>query len=560
MKLRVIFCFLFLLISDYVLAADVPTNVTLSATETTVTVDWTGDSDADNYFVYWGTSSGNLDNRVTVDDSVTEYTITELEPATTYYVAVSSNDNSVESDQSDVKSITTTEDTGIPSTPTGFSITSIDDIGENSVNLKWNQNSESDFDHYNVYYNTTSGSYDVFVEATDDDATLFTVSSLTDSSRYYFSISAVDTSDNESDKSDELIVDTLVDNLPPNKPAGFSGELSGAHSVTVTISNGNSQMADFDGNIIYYGTVAGDLENHIDIGNSFSYVIDDLPIGATGYFAASSYDFSGNEGATTDEISVTVEETSRFLNQPEDFDEGCFIGASDGNFHIPYQLLFLLASALILVMQRIIVPVKIQVIFLICAVCIFSSDVSIAEETPEMPGNNIIGLAVGYYIPAESDFEDYYGDDTFPVFGFYERFFSKHFSIELESGYMKEKGNLLTESGDKTSIRTKITFVPVSSSIKFNMKILPYVVGYIGAGPDYWYCKEKTDEGVEHPEIKEWVGGFHGKVGVRLYNTDEKFKGTGAVIESSYSQIDRFGDNKTDIGGWTFKFGLFYHF
>lgn len=92
------------------------------------------------------------------------------------------------------------------------------------------------------------------------------------------------------------------------------------------------------------------------------------------------------------------------------------------------------------------------------------------------------------------------------------------------------------------------------------MKISPYVVGYIAAGPDYWYCKEETDAESEHPKIEEWVGGFHGKVGVRLYNTDEGFKGTGALIESSYSQLDRFGDNKIDIGGWAFKFGIFYHF
>jgi len=61
-------------------------------------------------------------------------------------------------------------------------------------------------------------------------------------------------------------------------------------------------------------------------------------------------------------------------------------------------------------------------------------------------------------------------------------------------------------------------------------------------------------------EIEEWVGGFHGKAGLKLYNTDADYKGTGVVLEGSYSQIDRFGDNDTDIGGWTFKFGFFYQF
>ncbi|MCD6585056.1 MAG: fibronectin type III domain-containing protein [Desulfobacteraceae bacterium] len=548
------------MISQSASASDVPTNVTLSATETTIAVDWSGDTDADNYFVYWGTSSDNLDQRVTVDDSDTEYTIIGLESATTYYVAVSSYDNSVESDQSDVESIATLEDAGIPETPAGFWITGVGDIMENSVALKWNQNTETDLDHYNIYYSTLSGVYDNVVEASDSAYISFTVWNLSDSTRYYFSISAVDTFDNESEKADELIVDTHIDTLPPSVPDGITGVLSGIDSVTVTVIDGNSQMADFAGNIIYYGTVSSELNNSLDIGGSFSYIINDLPIGSNGYFAASSYDFSGNESAVTDKITVTVEETSSFLNQPEDFDGGCFISASAENSSFPYPLLLILAVTVFVFLKRIIVPSKIYVTLLICTLCVFSSDNSMATESPEMPCNNIIGVSVGYHIPAESDFEDYYGDNIFPVYGFYERFFSEYVSLEIESGFMKENGKLLTESGESTLIRSKITLVPVSSSIKFNMKISPYVVGYIAAGPDYWYCKEETDAESEHPEIEEWVGGFHGKVGVRLYNTDEKFKGTGALIESSYSQLDRFGDNKIDIGGWAFKFGIFYHF
>jgi hypothetical protein len=561
MKLRFFyFILIMLMIAQSVMAAGVPTNLSLSATKTTITVEWSGDSDADNYFVYWGTSSGSLTNRTSVDDSLREYTITGLDSATTYYVAVSSYDNGDESDQSDIESISTLEDTGIPSTPTGFFTTGETGIRENAVTLKWDKNSESDLDHYNIYYSLTSGSDDNVVESYDANASGFSVSGLMSSVRYYFSITAVDTSDNESEKSDELIVDTLIDTLPPNAPKEISGLLSGTHSVTITIINGNSQMADFAGNIIYYGIDAGKLDSSLDIGNSFSYIIDDLPIGATGYFAASSYDFSGNESAATDEINVTVEETTRFLNQPDDFDGGCFIGSSAGESHIPFHILFLLIPWLFVFLKRNMMPLKVHMIFLTAAFCIFSSGDSFANDPPEMPGNNLAGVSVGYSIASESDFADYYGDNTFPVYGFYERFFSEHFSLGFESGFMKEKGYLLTESGDETKIRSKITLVPVSSSIKFNMKILPFVVGYIGAGPDYWYCQEETDEKDIHPEVEEWVGGYHASAGIRLYNTDKSFKGTGALLESTYSRIDRFGDNNTDIGGWAFKFGIFYHF
>jgi hypothetical protein len=301
----------------------------------------------------------------------------------------------------------------------------------------------------------------------------------------------------------------------------------------------------------------------VDLGNSFSYVLSDLPMGSTWYFAASAYDFSGNESAATAEISVTIEETLRFLNQPADFDGGCFIDTSAKDAGLPVQFLILMIGALILLLNRNGFLKYFRIAFLSSLFVMSSIGISNAqmpEMTPEMPGNNIFGVSAGYFVPLESDFKDYYNKDMIPVYGFYERFISQYVSINLESGFLKEKGHLLTTSGDKTNINSKITLVPVSASLNFNMKILPYVVGYIGVGPDYWYCQEKTDNEVDHPEIKEWVGGYHGKIGVRLYNTDEKFMGTGALLESSYSQIDRFGGNNTDIGGWAFKFGLFYHF
>jgi len=509
--------FLVFMISAVAVAADVPSNVTLSATETTIKVDWNGDTTADGYYVYWGTSSGTLDQRITVDDATSERTITGLDTGTTYYIAVSSYENSSESDQSTVESIATLQDTGIPAMPTGLFVTGQNGIGQNFVSLRWDQNTESDLDHYTIYYGTTSGVYNLNVEATDADAASFTITGLTNSVRYYFSITAADTSGNESEKADALVVDTLVDTFSPYKPAGISGALSSSDSISVTIQDGNSQMADFSGTLLYYGNTAGNLSESVDLGKNSSFELDNLPVDSVWYFSAAAYDFSGNKSAATEEISVTIEATNRFLNQPEDFDGGCFIN---------------------------------------------TAAVSHAEttEAPEMPGNNIIGVSVGDYIPQASEFEDYYGDDTFPVYGFYERFLSKYFSVDVESGFLKEKGWLLTASGAETRVQTKLTLVPVSASLNVNLKLMPYVVGYVGVGPDYWYCQEETDDEIQHPEIEEWVGGVHGKIGFRLYNTDEKFKGTGALIESSYSRIDRFGDNETDIGGWAFKFGLFYHF
>ncbi len=563
MKIRLSCIFFILLFSSNAFAlADVPSNVTLSATEETIKVDWVGDTDADSYFVYWGISRDNLDNRATVDDSVTEYTITNLEQGTTYYIAVSSNDNFQESDLSEIQSIATTKDTGRPATPAGFFILGLNAIAESTVALKWNQNTESDLDHYNIYYGRTSGAYANVLEAGGADTTSYTVTALQNSTRYYFSITAVDTAGNESEKADELIVDTREDNRPPNKPAGISGALSDTDAITVDIVNGNSQMADFSGTILYYGNAADNLNQRVDIEDRFSHTVSDLPVDSVWFFSATAYDFSGNESNPTQVISVTVEDTYRFLNQPEDFDGGCFIATAGQSHGSGIYFPFLMMGALLVFFKRNVFLKFLRFAVVTFVLVLFSSGHSSAEvpAMPEMPGNNIVGVAGGYYLPLEDDFDDFYGENTFPVYGFYERFFSKFVSVDLEAGFLKEKGHLLTQTGEQTEIRTMLTLAPVSASLKFNMKILPYVVGYIGVGPDYWYCQEETDDMDRHPEIEEWVGGFHGKIGARFYNTDEDFTGTGVLIESSYSQIDRFGDNKTDIGGWAFKFGLFYHF
>jgi hypothetical protein len=199
-------------------------------------------------------------------------------------------------------------------------------------------------------------------------------------------------------------------------------------------------------------------------------------------------------------------------------------------------------------------------LLIIAAVVFFTVDTAVADEVPGATGNHLIGVAAGYYFPAESDFKDYYGENLFPVYGFYECFFSRHFSIEVESGFLKKKGYLLTESGETTQFPSEIILVPVSSSLNFNFRVWPYIIGYIGAGGDYWYCKEQNANKPEQWKTEEWVGGFHGKAGVRLYNTDERYSGIGAIIEGSYSQIDRFGGNETDIGGWSLKLGFFKHF
>jgi len=542
--------------------ADVPEDVSLSSDEETITVTWDGDSDMDSYNIYWGTSSNSLTQSASVEDPTEEYTITGLNAGTQYFVSVSAVNNDVESDRTAVQSITTESETEAPVTPTGFGITALSDIMETSAAFKWDENSESDLDGYIIYYGAASGSYERQI-AVDAGSTQKTVSGLSSGSRYFFTVAAADSSGNESGKADEVIVDTLPDERAPFKPAGISGKLAGSGEINIAIDSANEAMADFAGHNIYYGTTPGQYDYSVDIGNKGARVFSELPEETkTWYFTASAYDKAANESAKTGEVSVTVEDITLYLGDSDDTDSGCFIQSAGQNvektdgWNIPPCILIVGAILSLAVLIRRMPSVFFSVVLIIL---VFSFGRSTAGEWRAY-GDNTIGVTGGYYVAVESDYRDFYGEDSYPVMAFYDRFITEHFSIEIESGYFQDSGDLLTESGKETEIESEIEMVPSAISLKFHFPIVDYVTGYIGVGGDYWYVNEEPDDSSVHDDRDEWVGGYHGKIGFKFYNRDEMFKGTGALLETGFSSVDKFGDNDLDIGGWITKFGLFYQF
>ncbi len=313
----------------------VPTNVKLRADLNPISVTWSGNlTHDDGYHVYWGIASGNLNQSVKITDKHTRtYTINGLNSGTTYYVAVSSYNNGVESAKSTVASITTAADTTPPAVPTGFWIVPGTNITETTVGLVWNVNTETDLDHYTIYYGTASGSNDMTLTVAATDGASAVITGLTPAIRYYFVISATDTNGNESGKSStlapELIIDTLPDTLPPNAPDGLTAVLSGANEVTVTVTPGNTGMVDYAGIRVYYSTTSGNLDQSVDLGADTLTAFTGLQDGSTWYYAATIYDLNNNESGQCSEVSIVVEKTVSFLNS-SNFKGGCFISALSG--------------------------------------------------------------------------------------------------------------------------------------------------------------------------------------------------------------------------------------
>jgi hypothetical protein len=90
-------------------------------------------------------------------------------------------------------------DTTPPSAPTGLQITGVVAGG---INLAWNANGESDLVGYKVYYGTATGAYGAPISL--GKVTACTLSGLTPGRTYHISITAYDTSNNESGYSNEV--------------------------------------------------------------------------------------------------------------------------------------------------------------------------------------------------------------------------------------------------------------------------------------------------------------------------------------------------------------------
>ncbi len=150
--------------------------------------DWYGISDTSNYYT---NSSGEIINPIHNGDRFIQYKafFHSSTPAVTPVL------NSVSISY-------TTLDTIPPSVPINLSA----QAGHSSVILTWEANSEVDLSNYKIYRTTQSGSYESpWIKEVSGNLTGFTDSSVVSGGTYYYKISAVDSSYNESELSDEII-------------------------------------------------------------------------------------------------------------------------------------------------------------------------------------------------------------------------------------------------------------------------------------------------------------------------------------------------------------------
>lgn len=192
------------------------------------------------------------------------------------------------------------------------------------VTISWNKNMAYNISGYKVYYGTSSGNYTSSVSAGDVSTLDLASSTLTTNQRYYFAVTALaDGNLHESLKSVE--VTGAIDTLPPTAPANLKAEI-GDRRLYLKWDPATDNESGVKGYKVYYGTASGSYSSPIDVGNVTNYELAGLSNGTIYYVAVSAYDYAGNEGDKSSEVSEAPQEIRGILGLKGT--GGCFIATA----------------------------------------------------------------------------------------------------------------------------------------------------------------------------------------------------------------------------------------
>jgi fibronectin type 3 domain-containing protein len=188
-------------------------------------------------------------------------------------------------------------DTEPPDVPTGLAA-SVSDL---NIDLSWLPNGESDLQGYRVYRSTVSGAGYQLLTADPIAQTIYT-DSVGDAGTYYYVITAVDQSANESAYSDEVSA-TLVDD-PPAAPTGLNAT---AGDAQVELTWAPSDESDLAGYWIYRSEVGAGTFARIsaDLLAAAEYM-DTTAVNGTDYaYYVTAVDFGGHESDPSGTVFAT---------------------------------------------------------------------------------------------------------------------------------------------------------------------------------------------------------------------------------------------------------------
>lgn len=284
------------------IAPSVPTNLDSSnVTSNSATITWTGSSDnvrVAGYRIY-------RNNNYLTSTPSTSYTDSNINSATTYTYNVAAFDTSGNQSQlSSTKSVTTlqgttqatttvsTLDTTKPTAPTNLVSSA---VTASSLNLSWNASTDNvGVTGYKVYRNgTLIGS---------PTGTSLSVTGLSASTQYSFTVTAHDSAGNISLTSSTLFVTTssTADTQAPSTPSSLTATAVSANQINLSWGASSDNVG-----VVNYKVYSG--SNVIATLNSLSYSQTGLTSATSYSYRVSAVDASGNESSLSSYVYATTQ-------------------------------------------------------------------------------------------------------------------------------------------------------------------------------------------------------------------------------------------------------------
>jgi RHS repeat-associated protein len=293
-----------------------PAGLTSIAGDSMVNLIWTASSESDlaGYRVYQ-----SLDNGATWDastniagGSVTTYFVSGLTNGVTYRFAVTavdaSGNESPKSNEVNAMPMKpqTEPDTTAPGAPTGLN----GKAGDSVAVLNWAANSESDLTGYRVYTSTDNGTtWNSGTNAVGRSVTSHTVNGLTNGVSYFFVVTAMDASGNESARSVGV---SATPQAPPvgTRPAAPRGITGKSGNTLVTLSWMANSEADLAGYEIDYASDNGTWTNGPKLGKVTEAAVTGLSNGTAYTFTVTAFNTVGQLSDRSESITITPKDSN----------------------------------------------------------------------------------------------------------------------------------------------------------------------------------------------------------------------------------------------------------
>jgi hypothetical protein len=441
---------------------------------------------------------------------------------------------------------------------------------DNSAKLEWDQNRAYNVDGYEVHYGLESGNLDG--SEADQGGPAIPVE---DPAIRTFDITGLPT--------------TAV---PPPAPTNIDAS-PGNESIVVTWD----EVPEADGYRVLWGTTSGQYGDPEDVGDVTRYTVTGLANGVT-YFAAvqayattkyffavtASTDVADRQplqdeeleqgiGKTGEEQSAEVSEIPEPVRGFPDLPERglCFLSsAAMGPGNTPWRAQFWVPALLVAALAGL-VPGGRATRLLVVLVLVLSWSVNARAEAPRWS----LSTHFGAWLPTEDDWDDHFGSDvTLDFKAGLGYLLTPWLELGLEAGLRKEEGTIdRTLSGRPLveELDQILWIIPVQPYVLVNVQwtedqlLVPYVAGGLNR---YYYVQDV--DGASNTD--GYLNGYHLRAGLKvlLNRFDPQSSGTVGrafgldrtyfALEVQYAAVDDFGDEPTDLGGWTFFGGAALQF